>query len=146
MLAQSSEEINDEVVMVQPTQAMTTTESAPVEEEELTEKQKEIQRLRAAEVFLVKETGAFECRVCSYEYDEGKEGTTFKDLPNSWRCPQCLSQKGMFTPKTSTIAGFAENQEYGFGTNKMTGDSKNLLIFGGLAAFFVLFLGGYLLD
>ena len=52
----------------------------------------------------------------------------------------------MFTPKTNTIAGFEENQTYGFGTNTMTGDSKNLLIFGGLAAFFILFLGGYLLD
>jgi rubredoxin len=142
MTVQSSEESSAEVVMVQPTPA--TVAEVPVEQ--LSEKQKEIQRLKRAEVFMVKETGAFECRVCSFQYNEAKEGTGFKDLPNSWRCPQCLSQKGMFTPKTSTIAGFAENQEYGFGTNAMTGDSKNLLIFGGLALFFVLFLGGYLLD
>ena len=112
----------------------------------LTEKEKEIRRLKAAEVFMVKETGSFECRVCGFLYDETKEGTGFKELPSSWRCPQCLSQKGMFTPKTSTIAGFAENQEYGFGTNSMTGGQKGNLIFGGLALGFVLFMSGYLLE
>ena len=94
----------------------------------------------------MKETGGFECRVCGYLYQEEKEGTPFKELPSSWRCPQCLSQKGMYTPKTTTIAGFEENQEYGFGTNTMTSGDKNLLIFGSLGLFFVLFLGGYLLD
>ena len=100
----------------------------------------------ATEKFVVKETGGFECRVCGFLYEEKSQGTGFKELPLSWRCPQCLSQKGMFTPRTSTIAGFAENQEYGFGTNTMTGESKTGLIFGGLALFFALFLGGYLLD
>jgi len=52
----------------------------------------------------------------------------------------------MFTAKTQTIAGFEPNQEYGFGTNKMTSESKNLLIFGGLGLFFALFIGGYMLD
>ena len=123
---------------------------APVEEgmevPELTEKEKEILRLKQAEKFMVKETGVYECRVCSYAYEEGEQGTSFKDLPSSWRCPQCLSQKGLFTPRTTTIAGFQENQEYGFGTNTMTSEGKNGLIFGSLGAFFVLFLSGYLLE
>lgn len=113
---------------------------------ELSAKEKEIARLRAAEKFVVKSTGSHECRVCGFVYDESAQGTGFKELPSSWRCPQCLSQKGMYTPITTTIAGFEENQEYGFGSNKMTGDDKNLLIFGGLGVGFVLMLSGYLLD
>lgn len=46
----------------------------------------------------------------------------------------------------SQVAGFAENQGYGLGTNAMTGEQKSLLIFGSLAAFFVLFLLGYALP
>jgi len=44
------------------------------------------------------------------------------------------------------VAGFAVNQNYGLGTNSMTGGQKQLLIFGTLLFFFVLFLGGYFLD
>ena len=113
---------------------------------ELTEKEKEIARLRAAETFMVKETGIFECRSCGFEYREEEQGTAFAQLPSSWRCPQCLSQKGLFTPRTTTIAGFRENQEYGFGTNTMTSEGKNGLIFGSLGVFFLLFLSGYLLE
>jgi len=40
------------------------------------------------------------------------------------------------------VAGFAENQQYGLGTNSMTGEQKSLLIYGALAVFFILFLGG----
>jgi hypothetical protein len=40
------------------------------------------------------------------------------------------------------VAGFAENQQYGLGTNSMTGEQKSLLIYGVLALFFILFLGG----
>jgi hypothetical protein len=40
------------------------------------------------------------------------------------------------------VAGFAENQQYGLGTNSMTGEQKSLLIYGALALFFILFLGG----
>ncbi|CAN0564410.1 unnamed protein product, partial [Ectocarpus sp. 12 AP-2014] len=47
---------------------------------------------------------------------------------------------------TKTIAGFEDNANYGFGANQMTGSQKNLLIFGSLFAFFVLFLAGYALD
>merc|ERR1711924_404656 len=67
-------------------------------------------------------------KVCGYTYLELEEGTRFTELPNSWRCPQCLAQKGVFYQKTQTIAGFAENQQYGFGTNEMTGEQKNGLI------------------
>ena len=51
-----------------------------------------------------------------------------------------------FIPQTKTIAGFEENANYGFGANQLTGSQKNLLIFGSLAAFFVLFLAGYALE
>lgn len=40
------------------------------------------------------------------------------------------------------VAGFAENQQYGLGTNSMTGDQKSLLIYGTLAVFFLMFLAG----
>merc|ERR1712146_503081 len=103
---------------------------AAQEVEELSEKEKEILRLKEAEKFIVRQTGKYECRVCAYVYDEAEQGTGWGDLSNSWRCPQCLSQKGVFTPKTETIAGFAENQQYGFGTNTLTAGDKNSLIFG----------------
>ena len=38
------------------------------------------------------------------------------------------------------------NQGYGLGTNSMSGGEKSVLIYGALAIFFTLFLGGYLLD
>jgi hypothetical protein len=44
------------------------------------------------------------------------------------------------------VAGFAENQKYGLGTNSMTGEQKSLLIYGALAVFFVLFILGYSLE
>lgn len=44
------------------------------------------------------------------------------------------------------MAGFAENQGYGFGTNTMTEGQKSALIYGSLAGFFVLFLLGYALP
>jgi hypothetical protein len=40
------------------------------------------------------------------------------------------------------VAGFAENQQYGLGTNSMTESQKSLLIYGALALFFLLFLAG----
>ena len=44
------------------------------------------------------------------------------------------------------VAGFAENQGYGLGTNSMTGEQKSLLIFGALAAFFALLIAGYFMN
>ena len=52
-----------------------TTEPEPAAPQ-LTERQKEIARLRAAEKFLEKDTGKFMCKVCEYQYDpeEGAKG------------------------------------------------------------------------
>lgn len=94
------------------------------------------------------------CTNCNYEYDETEgdigtiggmiqPGTAFAELPSNWRCPTCRAQKGAFEEIVTEIPGFEVNQGYGFGGNSMSGDQKNLLIFGGLFAFFVLFLGGY---
>ena len=73
-------------------------------------------------------------------------GTDFEDLSSGFRCPTCKCSKDKFQPVTVTIAGFAENQGYGFGGNTMTEGDKNGLIFGALGAFFALFLSGYLLT
>jgi len=70
-------------------------------------------------------------------------GTAFADLPSDWRCPTCRGNKGGFAAEVEEIPGFAVNQGYGIGANAWTSGQKNLAVFGGLAAFFVLFLGGY---
>ena len=96
------------------------------------------------------------CQNCGYNYDEAKgdtdkiggqnaPGTLFASLPSDYRCPVCRGQKEQFIAVVDEIAGFEVNQGYGFG-NGMTSDQKNLLIFGGLGAFFVLFLSGYALN
>ena len=41
---------------------------------------------------------------------------------------------------------FLPHAGYGFGTNGLTADQKNQLIFGGLGLFFLLFLSGYALN
>lgn len=33
---------------------------------------------------------------CGYIYDDSKEKTKFKDLPNDWTCPKCGASKGAF--------------------------------------------------
>lgn len=97
-------------------------------------------------------TGVFECPQCSFLYkpDEGGQGalqgTAFEDLPSTWLCPVCKSPKDTFLAETKTIAGFEDNLKYGFGANSLTGAQKNLLIFGSLAAFFILFIAGYALE
>ena len=48
----------------------------------------------------------FECQVCGYIYDPSlgdpdggiNPGTEFTDLPASWHCPVCGSQKSKFIP------------------------------------------------
>jgi len=131
----------------------TSTSAAIVEEErEMTEKEKEIARLRAAEVFIQKETGDATCKTCNYKYkwEQGAPGlpakTPFELVPDSWTCPNCKSPKAFFEADTIEIAGFADNQGYGFGTNQWTEAQKSTAIFGGLAAFFLLFIGGYALN
>jgi flavin reductase (DIM6/NTAB) family NADH-FMN oxidoreductase RutF/rubredoxin len=38
----------------------------------------------------------YRCVVCGFEYDEEKEGVLFADLPDSWVCPVCGSEKSEF--------------------------------------------------
>jgi rubredoxin len=62
--------------------------------------------------------------------------------------PRCCADLlySVTTPLLLQVAGFAENQGYGLGTNSMDENQKSLLIFGGLAFFFVLLLAGYALP
>ena len=73
-------------------------------------------------------------------------GVNFQSLPEDWNCPVCNSGKEQFVSKQKQVAGFAQNQGYGLGTNSMTSEQKSLLIFGSLAFFVFLFLAGYLID
>ena len=38
----------------------------------------------------------YKCTICSYIYDEEKEGTKFGDLPEDWVCPICGVGKELF--------------------------------------------------
>ncbi|GAB5367360.1 hypothetical protein AAMO2058_001223600 [Amorphochlora amoebiformis] len=117
-------------------------------------KAKEIARLRAAEKFFRKGTGDFECVECQFVYkaENGDpesliaKGTAFEDLPEDWLCPVCGQPKDTFEEQGKIVAGFAENQGYGFGTNSLTEGQKSALIYGSLAAFFALFLLGYKMN
>ena len=118
------------------------------------EKMRRAQELRAQEVFMKRSTGKYKCSNCNWEYDETKgdsfmiggmiqPGTPFAELPSNWRCPTCRASKDSFIETLIEIPGFAVNQGYGLGGNTMTGGQKNSLIFGGLFAFFLLFMAGY---
>lgn len=130
-----------------------TAATEPVEDDR-TDKQKEIDRLRAAEKFITVDEGTYECMSCGYMYEPLKgermngvpQGTEFAKVPDDFACPVCRTGKKGFSSKKKVIAGFADNQKYGFGSNSMTAGQKNLLIFGGLAFFFVLLLSGYALN
>jgi len=130
-----------------------TAEAIETEEREMTEREKEIAALRAAEKFMKKDTGDATCKTCSYKYkwEQGAAPqvppkTPFELVPESFACPNCKSPKAFFEPDQIEIAGFADNQAYGFGTNTWTESQKSTAIFGGLAAFFLLFIGGYALN
>ncbi len=121
------------------------------------EKQRKADELRAQEVFMKRSTGIHKCSNCDWEYDPAKgdsfliggmikPDTPFEELPSNWRCPTCRASKDSFKEVVETIPGFEVNQGYGFGTNAMTTGEKNALIWGGLAAFFLLFIGGYALS
>jgi len=51
-------------------------------------------------------TTRLECKICWFVYDprDGDElaqvspGTSFRDLPSHWRCPQCDADKNHFLP------------------------------------------------
>eukprot|EP00553_Chaetoceros_curvisetus_P000155 CAMPEP_0204626366 /NCGR_PEP_ID=MMETSP0717-20131115/12075_1 /ASSEMBLY_ACC=CAM_ASM_000666 /TAXON_ID=230516 /ORGANISM="Chaetoceros curvisetus" /LENGTH=158 /DNA_ID=CAMNT_0051642297 /DNA_START=37 /DNA_END=513 /DNA_ORIENTATION=+ len=118
------------------------------------EKQKRADELRAQEVFMQRSTGLHECNNCGWQYDEKKgdsfmiggmiqPDTPFSELPSNYRCPTCRASKDNFSEVTEEIPGFAVNQGYGLGGNSMSAGTKNGIIFGGLAFFFLLFLGGY---
>ena len=70
----------------------------------------------------------------------------FKDLPQDWDCPICGVGKNKFTANDKVVAGFAENQTYGLGTNSWTEGQKLAIIYGSIAFFVFVFLSGYLLG
>ena len=135
-----------------------TKEAIAGEEKELTEREKEIARLKAAETFMKKPTGNAKCQTCGYVYNwqvgapglppprPGSQGTPFDFVPDSWSCPNCKSPKAFFEAEMYEIAGFEVNQQYGFGSNGWTESQKSTAIYGGLFLFFVLLLGGYALN
>ena len=84
--------------------------------------------------------------MCNYVYDNSKETVEFSNLMKDWRCPKCRAPRDFYKPRRQTVAGFAENKSYGFGFNEWTEAGKSNLIFGGFAAFFALFLGGYAMN
>jgi len=124
---------------------------------EMLEKQRRSQELREQEVFMKLSTGKHQCSNCDWEYDVTKgdsmmiggmikPGTEFDNMPSDWRCPVCRASKDAFNEIVEEIPGFEVNQGYGFGTNSWSSGKKNLAIFGGLAAFFLLFLSGYAMS
>lgn len=42
------------------------------------------------------------CKICGYVYDEEKEGLPFSQLPDSWVCPLCGTDKGSFAPEKAS--------------------------------------------
>jgi len=118
---------------------------------EAARKQAEIDRLRAAEKFMVVGSGEASCTGCGYEYRPGQgdpefpvaKGTLFQDIPADYICPICGATKDKFEAKVKVVAGFAENQQYGFGTNGMTSEQKQLWIWGAFGVFFLFFIAGY---
>ncbi|EFJ26699.1 hypothetical protein SELMODRAFT_96287, partial [Selaginella moellendorffii] len=106
------------------------------------------------EKFAVRDLGKHQCRSCGYVYDQTvgdpsypiAPGVEFAQLPEDWRCSTCGAAKSYFNSISVEVAGFAENQSYGFGTNTLTSGQKSLLIYGSLVFFFILFLSGYFLQ
>lgn len=151
-LAQS--QTNDGKVQASEAYSELQEENTEVEEDTRSEKQKEIDRLRAAEKFIEVDEGKYECTGCEYLYDPSNgdrknsipAGTPFEDLPGSYTCPQCRTPKRRFISRKKVIAGFADNQKYGFGSNTLTGGEKSLLIFGGLGLCALLLLSGYAMN
>jgi methylamine---glutamate N-methyltransferase subunit C len=38
----------------------------------------------------------YKCEVCGYEFDEEKEGMTWEELPEEWKCPLWCAEKKSF--------------------------------------------------
>ncbi|RUT00950.1 rubredoxin [Dulcicalothrix desertica PCC 7102] len=99
------------------------------------------------------ELDRYECRSCGYVYEPEKgddkrdipPGRPFDELPLIWRCPVCGAKKAAFVNigPAGSASGFKENLGFGLGVNTLTPTQKNLLIFGGLAAAFLLFMSLY---
>lgn len=95
----------------------------------------------------------YECSACGYVYEPTRgdnssniaAGTTFQDLPDTWRCPVCGVRKSRFKNlgPMGNPSGFKENLKYGLGVNSLTPGQKNILIFGALALGFLFFLSLY---
>lgn len=53
------------------------------------------------------ETQKYQCGVCGYTYNPAKgdpkanipPGTSFKNLPDNWKCPSCGESKSVFKKK-----------------------------------------------
>uniref|UniRef100_A0A1D1Y766 Rubredoxin n=1 Tax=Anthurium amnicola TaxID=1678845 RepID=A0A1D1Y766_9ARAE len=113
-----------------------------------------LDRRQLEERFAVLDTGIYQCRSCGYRYDQAvgdpsypiPPGYSFEKLPDDWRCPTCGAAQSFFESKSVEIAGFAQNQQFGFGGNSLTSGQKATLIYGTLLFFFVLFLLGYFLQ
>lgn len=141
------------IVLAEPETATTGGELENPDSEAFKKKQT-ADRLRAAEKFMVIGAGTATCTGCGYEYLPEKgdpefpipRGTNYQDLPAEYFCPICGATKDKFESKLKVVAGFAENQKYGLGTNSMTGGQKSALIYGALAVFFLLFIAGYALE
>jgi rubredoxin len=93
-----------------------------------------------------------ECNTCGYVYlplqGDERQGvaprTAFDDLPEKWRCPVCsASQRRFQNLGPAGSIGFKQNAKYGLGVNTLDPGKKNLLIFGSLFVFFLLFLSLY---
>jgi len=151
--ADSSFDFGEEKELKPKTEAALSADEAELGKmDEMTEQQKEIARLKAAEKFMKKDTGDAVCRTCGYKYrmTEG-DGyiprlTPFQMLPESYTCINCKSPKAFFDPVQIEIAGFEDNQSYGIGTNTWTESQKSTAIFGGLGFAFLLLMSGYALN
>lgn len=123
------------------------------EEKYKREKLAEIAERKAAEVFVTRQTGKYECQSCGYIYDTSVgmakkgivAGTPFDEI-EKFRCPQCGASKKYFVAEEETLSGFKENLKYGLGGNAMTAGQKQNIIFGGIFLGFIVFLSGYLLE
>lgn len=59
-------------------------------------------------------------------------GQGVQELPYDWTCPVCGAEKQFFQSRAKRLAGFEQNQGYGFGSNSLTPEQKSLLIYGPL--------------
>ncbi|XP_051139499.1 uncharacterized protein LOC127257175 [Andrographis paniculata] len=129
-------------------------EDQPTAEAEEESPEQQLEQRRVEEKFAVVNTGIHECRSCGFRYNQAvgdpsypiPAGMPFERLPDDWRCPTCGASQSFFESKRVEIAGFEQNQQYGFGGNSLTSGQKALLIYGGLILGFVFFLSGYFLQ